>query len=209
VEPSSGQRSPRSASSSEATVPEEYEHLQFDDPAGWEAWLESNGISSPGVRLRIAKKSSAHSTPSYPEALDVALCFGWIDGRRNALDGDFFLQTFTPRRAKSLWSEVNQGKVAALIEAGRMREAGYREIDRAKADGRWEAAYAPATSIEVPPEFAAALAENPEAAAFFATLTGSPRYAFLFRLHHLKRPDTRTRRIAEYITLLTAHQTLP
>ncbi|MFB2583185.1 YdeI family protein [Herbiconiux sp. P15] len=187
----------------------EYEHLQFDDDAGWDAWLTVNGGSSEGVRLRIAKKSSAHTTPSYVEALDVALCHGWIDGRRNAFDDDFFLQTFTPRRAKSMWSTINQEKVAVLIEAGRMREAGFREIERAKADGRWEAAYAPASSIEVPPEFAAALEVNPEAAAFFATLTGSPRYAFLLRLHHLKRPETRTRRIAEYIALLTRHETLP
>lgn len=190
-------------------MPEEYEHLQFADVAGWEAWLEENGDISQGVRLRIAKKSSAHSTPDYKQALDVALCFGWIDGRRNALDDDFFLQTFTPRRAKSIWSTVNQEKVAALIEAGRMREGGFREIERAKADGRWAAAYAPATTIEVPPEFAAALAANPAAAEFFATLTGSARYAFLFRLHHLKRAETRTRRIAEYITLLARRETLP
>jgi len=187
---------------------DDYDELEFPDAAAWEAWLEVNAETVDGVRLRIAKKGSAHTTVSHPEALDVALCHGWIDARRNALDADYFLQTFTRRRAKSLWSQVNRDKVAELIEAGRMRAGGHREIERAKSDGRWDAAYASSKSIEVSPELAEALAAHPEAAAFFATLSAQNRYAILFRLHNAKRPETRTRNIAKYVAMLEAHETL-
>ncbi|MDO9398573.1 MAG: YdeI/OmpD-associated family protein [Herbiconiux sp.] len=181
---------------------DEYEQRRFADAEAWEAWLEEHAETVDGVRLVIAKKGSAHRTVSYVEALDVALCHGWIDARRNALDTDFFLQTFTRRRAKSIWSQVNQGKVAALIEAGRMREGGRREIDRAKADGRWDAAYASQSTIEVPADLAEALAADPAAQAAFAALGSQERYALLFRLHHLKRADTRARRIAAAVDAL-------
>ncbi|MGA1837625.1 YdeI/OmpD-associated family protein [Herbiconiux sp. 11R-BC] len=186
----------------------ELPQLQFDDAAAWEAWLSAHHESSAGAQLRIAKKGSAHRTVSHPEALDVALCYGWIDARRNALDADFFLQNFTPRRSKSIWSKVNQDKVAALIDAGRMREAGHAEIARAKADGRWEAAYAGSKTIEVPDDLAAALAANPEALAFFGTLSSQNRYAILFRLHHAKRPETRARNITTFVAQLARHETV-
>ncbi len=187
---------------------DDYDELEFPDASAWEAWLEVNAETVDGVRLRIAKKGSAHRTVSHPEALDVALCHGWIDARRNALDADYFLQTFTRRRAKSLWSQVNRDKVAALIESGRMRAGGQREIDRAMADGRWDAAYASQKSIEVPPELTEALRANPEAEAFFATLSSQNRYAILFRLHNVKRPETRTRNIATFVTMLANHETI-
>lgn len=186
---------------------DDYDHLQFADAAAWETWLIAHGTEIDGIRLRIAKKGSVHRTVSHLEALDVALCHGWIDGRRNALDADFFLQTFTPRRAKSLWSVVNRDKVAALIEAGRMREGGQREIDRAKSDGRWDAAYASQSTIEVPDDLAEALAANPDAAAFFTTLSSQNRFAILFRLHNLKRPESRVRRIADSVAALARHET--
>jgi uncharacterized protein YdeI (YjbR/CyaY-like superfamily) len=187
---------------------DDYEHLRFPDAAAWEAWLTENAESRDGVRLLIAKKSSADTTVSHLEALDVALCHGWIDGRRNAFDDDYFLQTFTPRRARSLWSQVNRDKVAALIEEGRMREGGHREIERAKADGRWDAAYASSKNIEVPGDLATALDANPEARQFFGTLTSQNRYAILFRVHNAKRPETRARRIADFVAQLARHETV-
>ena len=188
-----------------------YPQLQFEDAAGWEAWLIENAGASDGltgVQLRIAKKGSAHRTISHAEALDVALCHGWIDAIRRSLDDDFFLQTFTARRPKSLWSQVNRVKVAALIEAGRMREGGHREIELAKADGRWDAAYASQRTIEVTPELAAALEASPEAAAFFATLSSQNRYAILFRIHNAKRPETKTRLVAQFVDMLARHETV-
>ncbi len=187
---------------------EERDIHYFSDAVTWEAWLTEHAEASDGVRLAIAKKGSANSTVSYAEALDVALCHGWIDGRRNALDDDYFLQTFTPRRARSIWSQINRAKVAALIEAGRMREGGFREIDRAKADGRWDAAYASPKNIEVPDDLAAALRANPEAEAFFATLSGQNRFAVLFRVVNAKRPETRARRIETFVAQLARHETV-
>ncbi|WP_440710164.1 YdeI/OmpD-associated family protein [Herbiconiux sp. YIM B11900] len=187
---------------------EDFEQRSFADAAAFERWLEQNADSASGVKMLIAKKGSAHSTVSHQEALDVALCHGWIDARRNSFDDDFFIQNFTPRRPRSIWSQVNQDKVAALIEAGRMRDRGQAEIDRAKADGRWEAAYASPKNIEVPDDLAAALAENAEALAFFATLSSQNRYAVLFRVHHAKRADTRARRIADFVAMLARHETV-
>jgi uncharacterized protein YdeI (YjbR/CyaY-like superfamily) len=189
-------------------VPADYPHHQFDDAAAFDAFLAEHGASESGVRLRIAKKGSEHATVSHSDAIDVALCHGWIDGIRNALDGDFFLQTFTPRRPRSLWSKVNRLRVEALIEAGRMRPAGHAEIDLAKNDGRWEAAYDSQRTIEVQPDLAAALDANPEAKAFFATLSSQNRYAILFRLHNLKRAETRARRIEEFVAMLARHETV-
>ncbi|NQX36088.1 YdeI/OmpD-associated family protein [Herbiconiux sp. VKM Ac-2851] len=189
-------------------MPADYPHRQFDDAAAFDAFLAEHGASEPGVRLRIAKKGSEHTTITHSDAIDVALCHGWIDGIRNALDADFFLQTFTPRRPRSLWSKVNRLRVEALIEAGRMRPAGLAEIDLAKSDGRWEAAYDSQRTIEVQPDLAAALEANPEAKAFFATLSSQNRYAILFRLHNLKRAETRARRIDEFVAMLARHETV-
>ena len=137
-----------------------------------------------------------------PEALDVALCYGWIDGQRKSLDDTYFLQKYTPRRARSKWSKVNVGKVEALIAAGEMRPAGLAEIERAKADGRWDAAYDSPRNMQVPPDLQAELDNDPAAAAFFASLDSQNRYAILYRLHDAKRPETRARRLAQYVDAL-------
>ena len=168
--------------------------------AEFEAWMEANHAASDGIWMRIAKKGTGVATCSAPEALDVCLCFGWIDGQRKSLDDTYFLQKYTPRRARSKWSKINVGKVAALIaREGRMRPAGQAEIERAKADGRWEAAYASPATIEVPPDLQAALDADPVAAATFAGLKSQERYSILFRLHEAKRPETRERRLAKYL----------
>ncbi len=158
--------------------------------------------------MKIAKKGAAVTTVAYPEVLDAALCYGWIDARRQGYDETFFLQRFTPRGRRSIWSQLNRDKVMALIDAGRMREAGMDQVRAAQDDGRWDAAYEPQSRATVPPDFQRALDENPAAGDFFASLTGSRRFAFLFRLHHVKTPDARNRRIAEYIETLSAGRTL-
>ena len=184
------------------------EILQFETAEAWEQWLAAHADASAGVALKLAKKGSAFSTPTHAEALDVALCHGWIDGVRNALDDDFFLQTFMPRTKRSTWSQVNRDKVAALIDAGRMRAGGQAEIDRAKADGRWDAAYASQKTIEVPDDLAAALAASPAALAFFGRLSSQNRYAILFRTHQAKRPETRAGRIAQFVDQLERGETI-
>lgn len=172
----------------------------------WEAFLEQDPPDG-GVRLQLRKKNSAAPGLLYGEALDVALCFGWIDGQSKRVDDDYMLQAFTPRRSRSPWSQVNRDHVERLILEGRMRTGGHAEIDRAKADGRWDAAYRQ-KDAPVPDDFQAALDASPAAAAFFATLSGSNRFAFLFRLSNLKRAETRTRRITEYVALLENGQIL-
>lgn len=158
--------------------------------------------------LRVAKKGSPTSSVSYAEALDVAICFGWIDGQKRALDEFFWLQRFTPRGPRSKWSQVNRRKATGLIDAGRMHAAGLAQVRAAQADGRWDDAYEPQSRATVPDDFARALAADPEAAAFFSTLTGSTRYAFLYRLHQVKTPKARARRIAGYVDRLSEGRTL-
>jgi uncharacterized protein YdeI (YjbR/CyaY-like superfamily) len=187
---------------------DEREILYPVDAAAFRDWLTANHASSPGVRLALAKKSSGLPSPTHPEALEVALCFGWIDGRRNALDDTHFLQLFTPRTPRSIWSQRNRDLVTALVASGDMTEAGMREIDRAKADGRWDAAYQPVSDKSLPDDLAAAIAANAEAAAFFETLTSQNRYALIFRTANAKRPETRARRIAGFVTMLAAHETV-
>lgn len=184
------------------------EILHCVDEATWQSWLEENYDSSTGVSLAIAKKDSAHSSVNYAEALDVALCFGWIDGQRNRLDDDHFLQNFGPRRPRSMWSQINRDKVAALTRAGRMTDAGQREIDRAQADGRWDAAYAAQSTTELPADFAAAIEASATASAFFATLTKQNRFALIFRTNNVKRAETRARKIAEYVAMLERGETI-
>ena len=174
----------------------------------WEAWLDGNHATSPGVWLKIAKKNSGRSSPSYAEALEVAICFGWIDGQKRALDDSFWLQRFTPRGPRSRWSEVNRDKAKALIDAARMRPAGLVEVQAAQADGRWDQAYEPQSRATVPEDLQRALDENPAAGDFFATLTGARRYAFLYRLHNVRDPARRAQRIADYIALLADAKTL-
>jgi uncharacterized protein YdeI (YjbR/CyaY-like superfamily) len=187
---------------------EELPVLGFEDSAAFQAWLAGQHAASPGIWLKIPRKGSAVPGVSYPEALEVALCFGWIDGQKARLDDDYWLQRFTPRRPGSRWSKINTEKAAELIEAGRMRPAGLREVERARADGRWDAAYAGQRTMSVPPDLERALAGNDAARAFFAALSGVNRYAILYRIADAKRPATRARRIEKYVAMLAAHETI-
>jgi uncharacterized protein YdeI (YjbR/CyaY-like superfamily) len=182
--------------------------LGFDGPGAWESWLAQQHATSPGVWLKIAKKGSGSTGVSYPEALEVALCYGWIDGQKGALDDEYWLQRFTPRKPGSRWSKINTGKAAELIEAGRMQPAGMREVELARQDGRWDAAYAGQRSMTVPEDLERELAGNEAARAFFATLSSVNRYAILYRIADAKRPETRARRIAKYVAMLAAHETI-
>ncbi len=163
---------------------------------------------SPGVWLRIAKKATSVTTVAYPEVLDSAICHGWIDGQRKPLDETYFLQRFTPRGPRSKWSQVNRDKATALIAAERMHDAGLAQVTAAQDDGRWDAAYEPQSRATIPDDFQHALDRNPKAREFFATLTGSRRYAFLYRLHNVSSPERRAKRIAGYIELLSEGKTL-
>jgi len=172
----------------------------FTTTDDWQRFLEADP-SDDGVRLQLRKKSSSAAGITWDEALDVALCFGWIDGQTKRLDDDYTLQAFTPRRKNSPWSQINQGHVARLIAEGRMRPSGQAEIDRAKADGRWDAAYR-AKGAEPSPELARALTASPAARAAWETLTKQNRFAIIFRLSQAKRDETRTRNIEKYIAML-------
>ena len=163
---------------------------------------------APGAWLRFAKKGAAIASLTKTEAIDTALCHGWIDGQLDKYDAESWLIRFTPRKARSKWSEVNRTRAEELIAAGRMRQRGLAEVDRAKADGRWAAAYAPASSARVPEDLAQALAANPKAAAFFATLTGANRYAVLYRIGAVKRAETRARKIAGFVAMLERGETI-
>jgi uncharacterized protein YdeI (YjbR/CyaY-like superfamily) len=180
----------------------------FDSREAWEAWLVEHGSSAPGVWLKLAKKGSGVGSVSYDEAVASALCHGWIDGQKRALDDAFWLQRFTPRGPRSRWSKINRDKAVELIACNEMREAGHAAVQQAKADGRWERAYAGASTIEVPDDLRAALDASPAAAAFFETLGGSNRYAVLYRIHDAKRPETRARRIETFVAMLERGETL-
>ena len=182
--------------------------LQVADRAAWEQWLEQNHATSPGVWLRFAKKASPEKTVVHADALDVALCFGWIDGQGAPHNEHFYLVRFTPRRPRSNWSQNNREKVQQLIAEGRMRPAGLAAIEAAKQDGRWEAAYEPQSRATVPEDFQRALDANPKAKEFFATLKGVNRYAFLYRIQDAKRPETRAKRIERFVAMLAERQTL-
>lgn len=182
--------------------------LAFDDQAAFRAWLKDNHTESPGVWLRLAKSASGLKSVTYAEALDVALCYGWIDGQKRAGDDKTWLQKFTPRRPKSIWSKINREKAEKLIESGKMEAAGLREVERAKADGRWEAAYAGQRTMSVPEDFQAVLDSNSAAKAFFATLNSANRYAVLFRIHTAKTPETRARRIEQLTAMLARGEKL-
>ena len=173
----------------------------FKTVAAWEKWLEAHADAS-GAWLKIAKKDSGIVSVNYAQALDVALCHGWIDGQKRGLDEQFFLQRFTPRRPRSLWSKINIGKVEVLIADGRMQPAGLREVEAAKSDGRWEAAYHGASSMEVPAELVAALAKNRKAKAFFDTLDKTNRYSFCWRVQTAKKPETRIARAEKFVAML-------
>jgi uncharacterized protein YdeI (YjbR/CyaY-like superfamily) len=182
--------------------------LSFPAVSDWQEWLAAEGARSAGAWLTIAKKGAAEPAISYAEALEVALCFGWIDGQKRGLDDQHWLQRFTPRKPGSSWSKINTEKAAALIAAGRMHPAGLREVEQARADGRWDRAYAGQRAAVVPDDLRHALDANPAASAFFETISSSNRYAILYRISVVKRPETRARKIAEYVRMLAEHKTL-
>jgi uncharacterized protein YdeI (YjbR/CyaY-like superfamily) len=190
------------------TAPADYPVLLFSDQAAWAGWLKAHHATERGVWLRIAKKASALRSVTHPEALDVALCYGWIDGQRNRCDDDSFLQKYTPRGKKSVWSKRNREHVERLIASGDMQAPGLAAIEAAKADGRWGRAYDSPASATVPEDFRAALDAHPEASAFFETLKGTNRYAILYRIQTAVKPETRARRIAEFVAMLRRGETL-
>ena len=178
----------------------------FASPAAWEAWLAEQHATSSGLWLKIAKKDSGVETVSYAEALEVALCYGWIDGQKDKFDGDYWLQRFTPRKPRSKWSKINREKAEQLITQGRMQPAGLREVEQAKADGRWDAAYDGQRTAAIPDDLRQALEQNPQAAEFFASLDSANRYAILYRLQEAKKPETRARRLERYVAMLNEQQ---
>jgi len=180
----------------------------FEDGAAWEAWLAREHARSAGVWLRIAKSASNASSVSYAEALDVALCYGWIDGQKKAFDDATWLQKFTPRARRSIWSKINREKAQRLVDSGRMQAPGLEAIERAKANGQWDAAYDSHRTAGVPADLQRALDAHPKAKAFFATLNGANRYAILFRIQTVKRAETRARKIEQFIAMLERHEVI-
>jgi uncharacterized protein YdeI (YjbR/CyaY-like superfamily) len=176
--------------------------LECATAAAWARWLKRHHASAAGIWLRIAKKDSGIASVDYAAALEEALCWGWIDGQRRSDDAQYFQQRFTPRTKRSIWSQINRAKVLKLIEEGRMQPAGHAEIERAKTDGRWDAAYEGVSAATVPPDLQAALDANRNAAKFFATLDSRNRFAVLFRTQSAKKPETRARRIAQFVEML-------
>jgi uncharacterized protein YdeI (YjbR/CyaY-like superfamily) len=182
--------------------------IAFSSPGAWERWLEDNHRAADGVWIKMGKKQAGVESVRYPEVLECALCFGWIDGRREALDERHFLQRFTPRRPRSRWSRINRDTAERLITEGRMRPAGLAEVERAGADGRWEAAYESQRRIAVPEDLRRELDARPAARAFFADLSSQNRYAILYRLQDARRPETRARRLAKFVAMLEAGETI-
>jgi uncharacterized protein YdeI (YjbR/CyaY-like superfamily) len=180
----------------------------FASQAEWERWLDANHASAKGVWAKIAKKATGIPTVTHAEALESALCYGWIDGQRKAHDERFFLQKFTQRGPRSSWSRINRERALVLVAEGRMRPAGLAEVERAQADGRWDAAYEPQSTAAVPDDLQRELDANPRAKSFFATLDSRNRYAILYRLQDAKKPETRERRLAEYVAMLAEHRKL-
>lgn len=182
--------------------------LDFRHRSGWERWLEANHESSPGVWLKLARKGSGVGTVTKAEALEEAIRYGWIDAQVRRHDDASWLQRFTPRGPRSKWSQVNRCKATELIEQGRMRPAGLAQVEAAKNDGRWDAAYASQSTVTVPDDFQRALDASPEANEFFATLNRAERYSFLYRIYDAKRSETRARRIRDYVAMLADGKTI-
>jgi uncharacterized protein YdeI (YjbR/CyaY-like superfamily) len=182
--------------------------MAFDSAEALDGWLAGHHAASRGIWLKIAKKGSGLPSVSYEDAIAVALCYGWIDGQKGRLDDEYWLQRLTPRKPGGRWSKINRGKAEELISSGRMKAAGLREVEQAKADGRWDAAYDGQRTIEMPPDLAAALDANERARTFFATISSVNRYAILYRVGDAKRPETRAKRIAKYVAMLEEHQTI-
>ena len=178
----------------------------FEDQQTWFSWLRKNHATSSGVWLRIAKKGANVTSVSYLQAVDAALCCGWIDGQKKSGDESYWLQRFTPRSEKSIWSKINREKALRLIELGQMKAAGLREVERAKRDGRWEGAYDSPSGATIPADFQAVLNKIPRAKAFFATLDSRNRYAVLFRIQTAKKAETRAKRIKQFTEMLSQHK---
>jgi uncharacterized protein YdeI (YjbR/CyaY-like superfamily) len=176
--------------------------LPFESKKKWKDWLAKHHNTSGGLWLKLAKKDSGISTITYEEAVDVALCYGWIDGQKKAFDEKYWLQKFTPRGRKSIWSRINTEKAERLITSGEMKPAGLKAIETAKQDGRWEAAYSSPKNMAIPADFQAALKRNKKAKQFFAALNSANRYAILFRIHNARKPETRLKRIQQFIEML-------
>ncbi|WP_176074302.1 YdeI/OmpD-associated family protein [Brucella intermedia] len=182
--------------------------VSFADQIALESWLAEQPSDSKGAWVRFRKKGSSIASVTKAQAIDSALCYGWIDGQLDKYDVDSWLVRFTPRRPRSKWSDENRKRALELISAGRMQSSGQLEIDKAMADGRWEAAYAPASKAEVPTDLQTALDANPKAAAFFATLTGANRYAILYRIGAVKKAETRARKIRDFVSMLERGETI-
>jgi uncharacterized protein YdeI (YjbR/CyaY-like superfamily) len=178
----------------------------FGTSTAWEIWLENNHRQSPGVWLRLAKKGSDLRSLTYAEALEVALCYGWIDGQKRGESDQAWLQRFLPRSAKSIWSKINRQKARALIAKGKMKPAGLAAIRAAKTCGRWQSAYDSPKGSKIPSDFQSALDAHPRARDFFRTLDSANRYAVLFRIQTAKKAETRTRKIAEFVEMLKRHE---
>ena len=182
--------------------------LAFASASDWEQWLSKQPRSSKGIWLKLAKKGSGIESLSRQEAIDGALCYGWIDGQLQKFDEQYWLVRFTPRSAKSKWSSINQTRVQALIDTGRMNDAGLEEVKRAKADGRWEAAYPPQSKAEVPSDLQLALDGNPKAKRLFSKLDSANRYAILYRIHNSPKPEMRANKIEKYVQMLARGETI-
>jgi len=180
----------------------------FRNREAWQNWLDKNHRSSAGTWIRLAKKGSENPSVTYPEALEVALCYGWIDAQKRAESESAWLQRFMPRKPRSIWSKINREKALALIESGKMKPAGLEEVDRAKKDGRWESAYDSPKAATVDPDFQKALSKNPRAKAFFEAVNATNRYAILWRIQTAKKPETRAKRIRAFIEMLEKGETI-
>jgi uncharacterized protein YdeI (YjbR/CyaY-like superfamily) len=180
----------------------------FANKTKWADWLAKQHDKSTGVWLKLAKKDSGIPSVTYEEALDVALSYGWIDGQKKGFDDKYWLQKFTPRGPKSIWSKINTEKAERLIASGEMKPAGLKAIEAAKKDGRWEAAYASQKNITISEDFQAALDKNKKAKAFFASLKSAERYSFLFRIHNAKKAETRAKRIKQFVEMLEENKTI-
>lgn len=189
-------------------LPDDLPLVPFPTAADWDRWLDANAESADGVWIKVAKKGSGIATIVWAEAVEVALAHGWIDGQARSIDDTWYAQRFTPRRARSRWSKINRATAERLIAEGTMRPAGLRAVEAARADGRWEAAYDSPSTATVPDDLQAALDADPAAAAFFATLDGRNRYAILHRIAEAKRPETRTRRVAQFVEMCARGETI-
>jgi len=182
--------------------------IAFKSQQAWDTWLTAQPAQSKGLWLKLAKKSSGIASVSKAEAIDTALCHGWIDGQLDSFDDNYWLIRFTPRQSASKWSEKNRVRALQLVELKRMQPAGLNEIERAQKDGRWDAAYAPQSTAQVPDDLRDALAKNKTAKSFFETLDSTNRYAILHRIHDAKKPETRMARIEKYVTMLVERKTI-